>query len=121
MTKTLSIPTVFIDSYVDDDSIYTIHSDDFRGAYLATKQLCQLGHKAIAFASGKEVYHLEAFNKMVSSINGFWVIKKPFKNGSLNHTCLVRKFVLMAATLLEKSLLSIIPIRLRLFFQQPMK
>lgn len=44
-------PSVFIDSYADDESdAMTVSINDYKGGYIATKYLIQNGHKKIAFA-----------------------------------------------------------------------
>lgn len=50
LTK-LSIPTVFIDSYVHHPGIYNIGLKDFEGSHTATMHLIEQGHRHIAFAS----------------------------------------------------------------------
>lgn len=50
LTK-LSIPTVFIDSYVHHPGIYNIGLEDFKGSHTATRHLLDNGHRHIAFAS----------------------------------------------------------------------
>ena len=50
LTK-LSIPTVFIDSYVHHPGICNIGLEDFKGSHTATKHLIDCGHRRIAFAS----------------------------------------------------------------------
>lgn len=59
VNQQLSIPIVFLDSYVECPEVYTINSDDEHGAYCATKHLIERGHSQIAFVSGKEVYSKE--------------------------------------------------------------
>lgn len=49
--KALTIPYVFIDSYIDDPQVYNIGLEDEKGAYIATKHLLENGHRVIAFAS----------------------------------------------------------------------
>ncbi|MDO5572760.1 MAG: LacI family DNA-binding transcriptional regulator [bacterium] len=50
LTK-LSIPIVFIDSYVHHPGIYNIGLEDFKGSHTATRYLLDCGHRRIAFAS----------------------------------------------------------------------
>ena len=49
--KTLGIPFVLIDSYLDASDVYNIGLEDEKGGYLATKHLLENGHRNIAFAS----------------------------------------------------------------------
>lgn len=49
--RTLGIPFVLIDSYIDSPDVYSIGLDDEKGAYMATRHLLDNGHKGIAFAS----------------------------------------------------------------------
>ena len=49
--KTLGIPFVLIDSYLDAPDVYNIGLEDEKGGYLATKHLLENGHRNIAFAS----------------------------------------------------------------------
>ncbi len=49
--STLTIPIVFIDSYVHHPSFCNVGLEDFAGSYTATKHLISKGHKRIAFAS----------------------------------------------------------------------
>lgn len=48
----LKIPTVFMDSYIDQPGIYQVHNDDLLGGYLGTKHLISLGHTRIAVVAG---------------------------------------------------------------------
>lgn len=45
------IPTVLIDSYVQQKRFYNIGLEDFKGSYLATSHLIEKGHRRIGFAS----------------------------------------------------------------------
>ncbi|MCL4514202.1 MAG: LacI family transcriptional regulator [Firmicutes bacterium] len=45
------IPTLFVDAVVEGERIGSIRSDNFRGAFLATDHLLQLGHTRIAFVN----------------------------------------------------------------------
>ena len=49
--STLTIPIVFVDSYVHHPNFCNIGLEDFKGSYTATKHLIEHGHKRIAFAS----------------------------------------------------------------------
>ena len=49
--KTLGIPFVLIDSYVDDPEVCSIGLEDERGSWMATMHLLEKGHRVIAFAS----------------------------------------------------------------------
>lgn len=49
--STLTIPIVFIDSYVHHPTFCNIGLEDFKGSHTATKYLIDRGHKRIAFAS----------------------------------------------------------------------
>ncbi|HEX7057125.1 MAG TPA: LacI family DNA-binding transcriptional regulator [Bacilli bacterium] len=48
----LRIPTVYIDSYLQDPALYQVCIDDRRGGYLATKYLISQGHTRIALLIG---------------------------------------------------------------------
>ena len=50
-TRSLGIPYVLIDSYVDDPEACCILLEDEKGGYIAAKYLLEKGHRAIAFAS----------------------------------------------------------------------
>ena len=47
----LTIPIVFIDSYVQHPNFCNVGLEDFKGSYTATKYLISHGHRRIAFAS----------------------------------------------------------------------
>ena len=47
----LTLPIVFIDSYVHHPNFCNVGLEDFQGSYTATKHLIGKGHKKIAFAS----------------------------------------------------------------------
>ena len=47
----LTLPIVFIDSYVHHPNFCNVGLEDFQGSYTATKHLIEKGHKKIAFAS----------------------------------------------------------------------
>ena len=47
----LTIPIVFIDSYVHHPNFSNVGLEDFKGSYTATKHLISKGHRHIAFAS----------------------------------------------------------------------
>jgi len=49
--RTLGIPYVLIDSYVDDPEACCIGLEDEKGGYIAAKHLLEKGHRKIAFAS----------------------------------------------------------------------
>jgi len=49
----LKAPSVFVDSYLDDDSLYQLRLDDELGGYIGTKHLLSLGHRDIALLSGE--------------------------------------------------------------------
>ena len=49
--RNLGIPTVLIDSYVDEPGVCSIGLEDEKGGYLATRHLLENGHRVIAFAS----------------------------------------------------------------------
>lgn len=49
--STLTIPIVFIDSYVHHPNFCNVGLEDFKGSYTATRYLVSRGHKKIAFAS----------------------------------------------------------------------
>lgn len=49
--STLSIPIVFIDSYVHHPNFFNVGLEDFTGSYTAAKYLISHGHRRIAFAS----------------------------------------------------------------------
>lgn len=47
----LGIPSVLIDSYIDQYDVYNIGLEDEKGGYLATRHLLENGHRVIAFTS----------------------------------------------------------------------
>lgn len=49
----LSIPVVFVDSYLQNDRLPHISLDDELGGYIGTKHLISLGHRNIVLLSGK--------------------------------------------------------------------
>lgn len=51
IARTLGIPYVLIDSYVDDPEACCVGLEDEKGGYIATKYLLEKGHRSIAFAS----------------------------------------------------------------------
>jgi len=51
--KKLSLPTVYMDSYLSDPGLYQVGLDDENGGYLATKYLLELGHEAIHVIAGE--------------------------------------------------------------------
>ncbi len=48
----LNKPCVFMDSYLDDEKLYQVHSNDRLGGYLGTKHLISLGYNKIILISG---------------------------------------------------------------------
>lgn len=50
--KERSIPFVFIDSPIEDESIYTVIVDNKKAGYTATEYLINAGHREIAFIHG---------------------------------------------------------------------
>ncbi|MGM9986401.1 MAG: LacI family DNA-binding transcriptional regulator [Bacillaceae bacterium] len=48
----LQVPTVYVDSYLEDKQAYQVLLDDCNGTYIATKKLLSLGHRKIALMSG---------------------------------------------------------------------
>lgn len=53
--NSISIPFVCLDSYFDSDQIISIGTNDYQGGWLAGNYLTNLGHKNIAYASGKNI------------------------------------------------------------------
>ncbi|MFQ3545341.1 LacI family DNA-binding transcriptional regulator [Halobacillus rhizosphaerae] len=51
--KEFDMPTVYIDCYLNDPSVYQIHSDDHDGGYKAARHLIDLGHREICLLSGE--------------------------------------------------------------------
>ena len=49
--RTLEMPIVLIDSYVNDPAVCSIGLEDEKGGYIATRHLLENGHRTIAFAS----------------------------------------------------------------------
>jgi LacI family transcriptional regulator len=49
--KTIGIPVVLVDAYIDDHYFHTVSINDRYGGYLATKYLIDCGHTRIAFVS----------------------------------------------------------------------
>lgn len=49
----LTVPCVFMDSYLTGQGIYQVYNNDLMGGYLATKHLLSLGHKKIVIVAGK--------------------------------------------------------------------
>lgn len=49
----LKIPTVFMDSYIEQPGIYQVHNDDLLGGYLGTKHLLSQGHDRIVLVMGR--------------------------------------------------------------------
>lgn len=47
------IPLVFLDSYTGDPEVLNVGINDYKGGYIATKHLINMGHKKIAFAGPK--------------------------------------------------------------------
>lgn len=52
-----NIPAVYIDSYLEDVSLYQVRIDDKQGGAAAAKHLLQLGHRKVALLSGKLTYN----------------------------------------------------------------
>lgn len=50
--KGLSLPTLLIDSYIEDDHFYRLGIDDEAAAHMATRHLIDRGHRGIAFVTG---------------------------------------------------------------------
>jgi len=50
--KGLSLPTLLIDSYIEDDHFYRLGIDDEAAAHMATRHLIDHGHRGIAFVTG---------------------------------------------------------------------
>lgn len=48
----LKIPTVFMDSYIDNPEVYQVCNDDLLGGYLGTKHLISQGHTMIMLVVG---------------------------------------------------------------------
>ncbi|MEF9622570.1 LacI family DNA-binding transcriptional regulator [Streptococcus dysgalactiae] len=104
ITQVLTIPTIFIDSYVEDSGICTINSDDFSGAYLATKHLCECGHTAIAFASGKEVYQEDRFRQNGLLYQRFLGYQKAIQEYNLDSHLLGEEISFEGGVLLGKAI-----------------
>lgn len=49
--KSISCPSVFIDSYCEDDGVVCVGTDDYLGGYLSAKHLLNNGHRKIAFVA----------------------------------------------------------------------
>lgn len=49
--KNLRCPSVFIDSYCEDEGVVCVGVDDYRGGYLSAQYLLNRGHRQIAFAA----------------------------------------------------------------------
>ncbi|MFZ5967562.1 MAG: LacI family DNA-binding transcriptional regulator [Bacillota bacterium] len=70
----LSTPTVFIDSRPAGGKYSSVETDNFRGGYLATNHLIELGYKKIAFVGGhsKSISNearLEGYKRALSQHN----------------------------------------------------
>ena len=52
-----NIPAVYIDSYLEDVSLYQVRIDDKQGGAAAAKHLLELGHRKVALLSGKLTYN----------------------------------------------------------------
>lgn len=52
LLKTMKLPTLLIDSYIEDDHFYHLRIDDEQAAYEATNYLISQGHKDIALVTG---------------------------------------------------------------------
>lgn len=53
--KHLNVPTVYIDTYAEDQGIANVGIDDYKGGYLAAKYLLRKGHRKIAFVGPDEI------------------------------------------------------------------
>lgn len=54
----LEKPFVFLDSYFESTTIYSVSTDDYKGGYIGTKYLLDHGHRNIAIATGKEINNI---------------------------------------------------------------
>lgn len=54
------LPMVFLDSYSDCKDILSVGINDYKGGYIATKYLINMGHRNIAFAGPVEPEHVES-------------------------------------------------------------
>lgn len=54
------LPMVFLDSYSDCQDILSVGINDFKGGYIATKYLINMGHRNIAFAGPVEADNVES-------------------------------------------------------------
>ncbi|WP_066685734.1 LacI family DNA-binding transcriptional regulator [Christensenella intestinihominis] len=57
------IPIITLDYPIEGESLYTIHADEARGAYLAAEYLIRKGHTRIAFLNGDEAYTTYYYKK----------------------------------------------------------
>lgn len=59
-----ALPFVLVDSYLQDDTLYSVGIDDMYGGYIATKYLIESGHRNIGLLTGELLdngVHLERF------------------------------------------------------------
>lgn len=61
--KNFDRPFVFIDSYFDEQKTYTVRTDDYKGAFLATDYLLEKGHKKVGMITGPEIKEYEKLKK----------------------------------------------------------
>ncbi len=54
--KKKDIPFVLLDNQKNQSSVISIFVDNYKGGYMATRHLIELGHKKIAFISGSDFY-----------------------------------------------------------------
>lgn len=54
------LPMVFLDSYSNSQDILSVGINDYKGGYIATKYLINMGHRNIAFAGPVEPEHVES-------------------------------------------------------------
>lgn len=55
LTENLNVPTVYIDTYAENQAIANVGIDDYKGGYLAARYLLGKGHREIAFVGPKEI------------------------------------------------------------------
>ncbi|SFA81381.1 MULTISPECIES: LacI family DNA-binding transcriptional regulator [unclassified Bacillus (in: firmicutes)] len=83
----LNVPCVFVDSYLEDPSLYQVMIDDHNGGYMATKHLIDLGHRNIAIITGRPVKghvidnrlqgHMKALEEVGIVFHEEYVIERP--------------------------------------------
>lgn len=54
--KKRNIPFVLLDNQKNQPSIFSVLVDNFKGGYMATRHLIDLGHRNIGFISGSDLY-----------------------------------------------------------------